>query len=80
MILELDLIPMPADLSLIEEDVTYLVIDSNNQPHTAVYAHETFWLDGDVPTEEEAEEAEADDAVDLVWIARLPTIPAPISI
>jgi hypothetical protein len=91
MLVELDLIPMPENKELLEtEDTIYLVIDNHGVPHTAVWDGEDFWLDGSVPADAEDEQegvgeggtddAAQDDAIDLVWIAKLPYIPAPQTI
>jgi hypothetical protein len=78
MIAELDFVPLPADTSLFEENVQYIVIDRDNDYHVARWDGEQFLLDGSTTDADEGAE-EAED-VDVVLIALLPVFELPTSL
>lgn len=93
MLVELDLIPLPDNTELYEtEDTIYLVIDNHGVPHTAIWDGEQFWLDGSVPEDEPltgeqegvgaggTDVAAQEEEPTLVWIAKLPYIPPPVTL
>jgi len=79
MIIELELIPFPADESLIIEGEQYLAIDSEGKHHTLQRQGEHLMLDGagEPATEDEENDMEL---LDIVWIGVLPEIERPTTL
>jgi len=79
MILELDLIPLPADSALLMEDTQYLVLASDDKFHTATWDGEQFILDNSEEAEDDDEIAD-EDRLEVVMLASLPDLAAPSAI
>ena len=78
MIAELEFIPLPANTELFEENVQYIVLDSDQEYHIARWDGEQFLLDG--ATTDAAADAEEAEDVDIVLIALLPVFELPTSL
>jgi hypothetical protein len=78
MIIEVDLIPVPADTSLYDEEAQYIAVDSDGNYHTAKWDGEQLLLDG--ATSDEVGEDEGGEDVDIVLIGVAPDLDLPTTI
>lgn len=79
---EIEFIPMPANVELFSEDVTYIAIDDEGKPHVAHWNGECLILDNGERYPDEPEEGEEDeeDEVEIVLIGVMPELELPTSI